>query len=328
MEKVRFGILGASSVAQYALIAPARGANGIEATVLGTRDPASEASRDYAARNGLPRLATYEAVLADPSVDAVYVGLPNGLHRDWTIRALEAGKAVLCEKPLAANADQAEAMFAAAGRTGGLLVEGLHWRWHPLARRIAELALGGSLGRIERVRARFLIPRSTDRGGFRGAYDLAGGATMDAGVYCLDLIRYVLGEPERVASASAIEGAPQVDMEMKASLAFAGGATGEMHVSRIRETEDFVIDAEIVGERASLRVNRPFVPHWDNWIELNGEGREQLDLTPSFDFQARGFAALVRGRGENLAPTANSLANMRAIDAVYRAAGLRRRGEA
>lgn len=327
MADVTVALLGAAGVAEYALIEPAAHPNGIVVAGLGSRDP--EKARPYAERHGIARVATYDELLSDPDIEAVFVALPNGLHAEWSIRALEAGKAVLCEKPLSSNADEARAMFAAADRVNGLLVEAMHWRWHPVAAHIREIVASGRLGAIKSVATRFLIPgvAGADKG-FRSSYELAGGVTMDAGVYCLDFLRHVLGEPDGVDFADAVLGAPQIDVAMKAGLSFGGGAKGTFHASHVHDG-DYVIDARIVGERGILVIDKVFVPQWGHRItlEVDGKGREyQLDMTPTFHFQARGFAKLVRGGGVNLAPRENSMANMAAVDSVYTAAGLRRRG--
>jgi len=328
LEDLRIGILGASSVAEYAVIEPSTRRTGITVVGLGSRDPAAAA--DYARRLSIARVTSYDELIADPHVEAVYVGLPNALHAEWTIRALEAGKSVLCEKPLASNAAEARAMFAAAASQRLLLMEALHWRWHPLARMVAETVGAGRLGTIREASARFLIPGRGEpwAQGFRSKYALGGGAAMDAGAYCLDFLRYVLGEPLGVRWARAVEAARQVDEEMEAELAFAGGAVGRLHVSHVHDGP-YVIDAEIRGEKGAMRIQNPFLPHWGHRVELKIEGVAQAvecDLTPTYDFQARGFAAAARGEGDNLSPPANSLANMRAMDALYEAAGLRIRG--
>ena len=142
---LRFGILGAARIAPMALVRPAREGTGVEVVAVAARD--ERRARAFARRHRIPRThGSYAALLADPEVDAVYVPLPNSLHAEWTIRALEAGKHVLCEKPLASNAAEAALVIEAAQRSGRLLIEAFHWRHHPLAARMREIVTSGELG--------------------------------------------------------------------------------------------------------------------------------------------------------------------------------------
>ena len=131
---------------------------------------------------------SYAALLADPDIDAIYNPLPNGLHAEWTIAALEAGKHVLCEKPFTANAKEAEDVAAVATRTGLVVMEAFHYRYHPLAQRMREIVESGELGTIRRVETAlcFPLPKFSD---IRYQYDLAGGATMDVGTYTVHMAR-------------------------------------------------------------------------------------------------------------------------------------------
>ena len=132
---LRFGILGAARIAPMALIQPARRVPEAQVVAIAARDGAK--ARAFAAKHGIPRVhESYDALLADPELDAIYNPLPNGLHCEWTIRALRAGKHVLCEKPIASNASEAQQMADAARETGRVLVEAFHWRYHPLAKRV------------------------------------------------------------------------------------------------------------------------------------------------------------------------------------------------
>src|SRR5213593_4973843 len=155
-DPLRFGILGAARIAPMALVRPARRVT--EATVLAVaaRDP--ERARQFAARHGIPRVQpSYDALLADPEIDAIYNPLPNSLHAPWTIRALEAGKHVLCEKPFAASVAEAEAMAGAAERAGRVLVEAFHYRYHPLFARLRAILGSGELGVVRHLEAHFCI---------------------------------------------------------------------------------------------------------------------------------------------------------------------------
>src|SRR3954452_18806067 len=151
MDRVRIGCLGAARIAPAALIKPARASEEVDATAVAARDP--ERARAFATKHGIPVVHdSYEALLDDDSIEAVYVPLPNGLHAEWTLRALDAGKHVLCEKPFTANADEARRVADAADATGLVVMEAFHWRYHPLAARLLEI-VGTELGAVRRIEA-------------------------------------------------------------------------------------------------------------------------------------------------------------------------------
>ena len=174
--------------------------------------------------------ADYDALIAAPDVDAIYNPLPNGLHAQWTTAALEAGKHVLCEKPLTANAAEAEQLAAVAQRTGLVLMEAFHWRYHPLAQRMVEIVRSGELGSLRHVEAAlcFPLPRFSD---IRYQYDLAGGALMDAGCYTVHIVRTLGGEEPEVVRATPKLHTPDVDRAMRAELRFPSGHTGTISCS-------------------------------------------------------------------------------------------------
>ena len=187
MPGVRIGILGAARIAPSAVIKPAQKVDGAEIAAVAARDRSRADA--FATKHGIPRVhESYASLVADPEIDAIYNPLPNGLHAEWTIAALEAGKHVLCEKPFTANAKEAEAVAAVAGRTDLVLMEAFHYRYHPLAARMREIVESGELGTIARVETSlcFPLPKFSD---IRYQYDLAGGATMDVGTYTVHMAR-------------------------------------------------------------------------------------------------------------------------------------------
>src|SRR4029453_6026000 len=197
---LRIGILGAARIAPMALCRPAREVAGVEVAAIAARDPAR--AQKFAAKHGIARVhASYDALLADDAIDAIYNPLPNGLHAEWTIRALEAGKHVLCEKPIASNAAEAAQMAEAAARTGRVLTEAFHWRYHPLAARMREV-VQTELGEIRHIEAAFCfpLPRFSD---IRYSWELAGGTMMDAGCYPVNMVRWLAGADPEVVSAQA-----------------------------------------------------------------------------------------------------------------------------
>jgi predicted dehydrogenase len=228
---VRIGVLGAARIAPAALMKPGRVVDGVEVGAVAARDRGR--AEAFAARYGVPAVHdSYAGLLADPSLDAVYIPLPNGLHAQWTLAALKAGKHVLCEKPFTANAAQAREVAAAADGTGLVVMEAFHYRYHPLARRMAELVHGGELGAILRIETAmcFPLPRFSD---IRYDFSLAGGALMDAGCYAVHAMRLLApGDPAVTwARALTMRRDRRIDRAMTARFSFPGGATGEIRAS-------------------------------------------------------------------------------------------------
>jgi predicted dehydrogenase len=224
-KPIRFGILGAARIAPDALIKAAQNVPEAEVVAVAARD--SKRAREFAATHNIPRvLATYDDLVNDPELDAIYNPLPNSLHCDWTIAALRAGKHVLCEKPLASNAAEAERMSKAADETGRILGEAFHYRYHPLADRVRDLISSGTLGRLVRVEGNFSVPIPETN--IRFDWSLAGGATMDLGCYPLHMIHYFSGLTPRVISAKAETGPKNIDIAMEVDIELTDGVTARM----------------------------------------------------------------------------------------------------
>jgi predicted dehydrogenase len=322
---LRIGILGAARIAPMALIRPARRVPGVEVVAVAARDPKRAAA--FAKRHGIPIAhGSYDALLADPSIDAVYNPLPNGLHAEWSIRALEAGKHVLCEKPMAANAAEAERMAEAAERAGRVLIEAFHWRYHPLAARMREV-VQTDLGEIRHIEARlcFPLPFPND---IRYSWDLAGGAGMDAGCYTVNMVRWLAGAEPEVVSAEARLAKPKVDRWIRAELRFPGGRTGRITAS-LFSAELLAVGVRVEGSAGEMRVLNPLAPHFYHSLKVVKPGsttRERIAGDATYTHQLRAFAEHVR-RGARMSSDArDAIANMRVIDAIYTAAGLPVRG--
>jgi predicted dehydrogenase len=326
MEPLRIGILGAARIAPAALIRPARAVAGAEVLAVAARDEAR--ARRFAARHGIPRVhASYKALIEDPRIDAVYNPLPNSLHCEWTIRALEAGKHVLCEKPMASNADEAERMAETAARTGRVLDEAFHWRAHPLAARLREIVDSGELGRVLHVEASLCIPFLLP-GDIRYRWELAGGATMDTGCYTVSVVRHLAGAEPDVLWAQARLSSPKVDRAMRAELRFPNGRTGTI-VCSLFSARLLSISAHVVGEEGSLDVFNPIAPHLYHRVRVRGRGGSRGERVPgesTYTHQLRAFVRHVREGVPMLSDARDGVANMRVIDAIYQKAGLPRRG--
>lgn len=325
---VRFGILGCARISEAALLAPARRIDEIEIAAIASRS--ADKARAFAAKHGIARACCdYQSVLEDGTIDAVYIPLPNSLHAEWTERALAAGKAVLCEKPLTSNALEAERIARAASAPGRVLMEAFHYRYHPMARLIGQTLAEGRLGAIRSVLARLNIPgKLVPRDDIRFELGLSGGALMDVGAYCVNAVRFVTGAAASVASAAAELVRPGVDGAMCAELDFANGARGRIECSLVAER--MASELEIVGERGRLRAVNPFLPQLGNRLELEIDGvrcERVFQEETTYHFQARAFVAAVRGEADAVLTDAeDGVHNMRLIDAIYCKAGLAPRG--
>jgi predicted dehydrogenase len=305
-----------------ALVNPAKQHSQVEVTAVAARDPAR--GRAFAAKHGVPRVHdSYDALIADPNLDAIYIPLPNGLHGRWTRAALAAGKHVLCEKPFTANAAEAREIAEVAANSDRVVMEAFHYRYHPLTRRVEEIIASGEVGKLKRVEASFCfpLPKFSD---IRYNYSLAGGALMDAGCYPVHMVRTFGGSTPEVVWAQAKLRGPQVDRTMKAEFKFAGGHTGRVHCS-MWSSRLLQISARVIGEQGELRVLNPVMPSLFHRLTIRSpDGRrvERFSRRPTYAYQLDAFAAAVL-RGEPVKTTPqDAVENMTVIDAIYRAAGL------
>lgn len=319
---VRIGILGAARIAPLALINPARGNAEVMVAAVATRDVSR--AQAFAAKHGIPRVHdSYEALIADPDLDAVYNPLPNGLHGRWTRAALTAGKHVLCEKPFTANAAEAREIAELAAKSDRVAMEAFHYRYHPLTLRIEQIIASRELGRLERVEAAlcFPLPKFSD---IRYNYSLAGGATMDAGCYAVHMVRTFGGSTPEVVSAQAKLRNPQVDRAMTAELQFSAGHTGRIRCS-MWSSDLLELSAKVIGERGELRVLNPVTPQvFHRFSVRSADGRrvERFPRRASYAYQLDAFAAAVLCGEPVKTPPEDAVENMAVIDAIYRAAGL------
>jgi predicted dehydrogenase len=326
MAGVRIGILGAARIAPSAVIKPARNIGEAEIVAVAARDRSRADA--FASKHGIGKVIdSYAALVADPEIDAVYNPLPNGLHAEWTIAALEAGKHVLCEKPFTANTKEAEAVAAVATRTGLVVMEAFHYRYHPLGHRMRAIVESGELGTIRRVETAlcFPLPKFSD---IRYQYDLAGGATMDVGTYTVHMARLLGCEEPEVTGAVAKRHSEKIDRAMRAELKFPSGHTGRITCSM---WSSWVIQtyARVIGDAGEMHVINPTSPQlWHRMrVQSGGKSRtERFSRRPTYEYQLEAFCAAVL-RGEPvLTPPTDSIANMRVLDAIYVAAGMTPRG--
>ena len=227
-SRLRIGILGAANIARL-FVAGVRPSLKVAVTAIASRD--GERARKFAAETGIAQTySTYEALLADPEIDAIYNPLPNNLHAEWSIRAANAGKHVLCEKPLATSATEARAMFEAAARNGVQLAEAYPYRAQPQTLKLRELLKENAVGRLQLIQASFGFPL-TDASNIRLNPALAGGALMDAGCYPVSLVRTIAGERPKRVHAMARWDASGVDRTLVASMEFSSGLLAQVSCS-------------------------------------------------------------------------------------------------
>jgi len=323
---VRIGVLGAAAILPAALTNPIHSIPDAQVVAIAARDP--KRAEAFARKHKIPRVhQTYNDLLDDPDIDAIYNPLPNSLHAAWTIRALKAGKHVLCEKPFASNAREAEEMATVARETGLVLSEAFAYRYHPLTARVKEIIASGNLGKIKHIEAQFcfLLPSPNN---IRFKYELAGGALMDCGCYPVSLIRHLAEAEPTVDRAEARLFGPQVDHKMSADFSFTDGRTAHL-VCDMLSPLLFRSLLKVEGDAGKLRVINPYHPHWFNWLSVrgrNGSHSEPVRGENVYALQLRAFLKAIRGEMKLNTDPADAIGNMRVIDSIYEKAGLKHRG--
>jgi len=319
---VRIGCLGAARIAPAAIVRPAREVAGAELVAVAARS--ATRAREFASKHHIPKVHdSYDALVDDPDIDAVYIPLPNGLHGRWTIRAIRAGKHVLCEKPFTANAAEAEEVAAAAAGTGLVVMEAFHWRYHPLAERMLELIRSGELGGMRHVQTAMCFPLLSSQD-IRWQPQLAGGALMDAGCYAVHMARTLAGtEPEVVAARARLR-RPGIDRYVQANLRFPDGTTGRITTS-MWSGRVLDISARVDCESGTVSAFNPAAPQHFNLLTIRTGSRTQRTRVrgqSTYHYQLEAFVDAVENGKPVLTGLDDAIANMRVIDAIYRAAGM------
>lgn len=309
-EQIRWGILGTGRIAgKFAAELPSSRTGRLVATASRTR----ESAEAFARTHGGEGIAGYEALLSRADVDAVYLSLPNALHREWSIAALEAGKAVLCEKPMALDATEAEEMFACAERCGGLLMEAFMYRAHPQTRRLFEIVAGGAIGEPRLIRSNFTFCREASPADARFQEGPGGGSLMDVGCYCVDFTRSLLGtEPDRI-ECLIHRHETGVDDYAAGLLGFASGALATFTCGMTVVSDQ---TAHIAGTEGRIEIPR-FWQAKEGFSLISPGGRvehhEVEEPRPIYAVEADAFARVLRG-GTNWNPPANTLGNLRVLE--------------
>ncbi|HWF01833.1 MAG TPA: Gfo/Idh/MocA family oxidoreductase [Caulobacteraceae bacterium] len=318
---IRIGLLGASRIAPGAVIGPARNDSRFEVTAVAAQEGARAAA--YAGEHQIPHVAgDYAELVRRDDVDLVYNALPPSAHLEWSLAALAAGKHVLCEKPFAMNAAEAESMVAAADHAGRRLVEAFHYRFHRVMRDAVGLVRAGAIGRPLRYEGVFEVTIARRPDELRWERRRGGGGLMDLGCYPLHALRSLLAEEPRVVAASAdFEG--DVDVSMDARLVFPSGVEARVACSMAPERRAAQLRLE--GDEGAIEISNFLAPQLGCRFTLaDAHGRttdQPVDGPSTYDAQLDHVARLLAGEVEQITGGADAVANMAAIDAIYAAAG-------
>jgi predicted dehydrogenase len=319
IEPVRWGVLSTARINDK-LLAGARASGEVEMLAVASRDqPRAEA---YAREHGIERAyGSYAALLADDAIEAVYVSLPNSMHVEWSIRALEAGKHVLCEKPMSSRVGDVERAFDAAERSGRLLAEAFMYRHNPQIKRLAALVDEGAIGRLRLVRASFGY-HLEDPGNVRLRHELDGGALMDVGCYCVSAARLLCGEPERVQGEQVL-GGDGVDAMFAGTLRFAGDVLAHFDCGFLADTSEELV---VLGEQGSLRLADPWHCRRAGIELYRDRSCEQIavETVNSYALELEDLSAAIRGTGAQLLGREDAVGQARTIEALHRSAGEQR----
>ena len=326
---IRIGILGAARIAPRGIVTPANALLGAEVVAIAARN--LERAQNFAVQHSIPMaFGSYAELIARDDIDLVYVALPPSEHLKWCTAALESGKHVLVEKPFANNAQDATRMVAAAQAAGRQLIEGFHYRFHPLFEQALGALRDGEIGRIRHIEAIFNAALPDTPGELRYIESLGGGALMDLGCYCMHWIRTVAGDEPTIVSASARCGTPGVDLDIEAELAFTSGPTATLKCSMQPADGVLFRRLRVLGDDGVLEFDNPVSPHSGATLSVESAAASMPKIVSggdtTFHYQLQHVIEVIEGRAQPLTGGEDAIGNMRAIDAIYRAAGLKPRG--
>jgi D-xylose 1-dehydrogenase (NADP+, D-xylono-1,5-lactone-forming) len=313
--EVRWGFLSTANINDK-LLPGAQASPDLDVVAVASRDAGR--AEAYARERGIERAyGSYEELLADPEVEAVYISLPNSMHVDWSVRALEAGKHVLCEKPLSRHPQDVERAFDAAEEAGRILMEAFMYRHNPQTKRLVELVADGAIGRLRLVRAAFSFPLD-DASNVRLDAELEGGGLMDVGCYCVSGARLLAGEPESVYG-DQVAAASGVDELFTGMLRFPDDVLAEIDCGLVLSVRD---ELEAIGEEGSIFLDDPWHCRTPVLEMRREDSTERIELEPvdSYRLQLENMSAAVRGGEEPLLGREDALRQARVIEALYRSA--------
>lgn len=318
-KSIRWGILSTANIGRAAVIPAIQASRNGQVIAVASRDVQKGA--DFAARMGIARsYGSYEALLDDPEIDAVYIPLPNSLHCDWTVKAAQAGKHILCEKPLALIVTQCLEMDAAAREHGVLLMEAFMYSFHPRTEKVIELVRAGAIGPLRMIQSSFTF-RVTRPDNIRLQADLGGGSLMDVGSYCVNICRTLAGEEPVEVQAVAHWTNSGVDDQMMGSLRFASGLLAQFDCAlTLSRREQY----SVIGVNGYFHVPSAFLPgkeetHMHEFREPE-EAWHSFDGRDEYQCMVEHFADCALKREQPRYSALEAAANMRVIEALYKSA--------
>lgn len=326
---IRVGILGAAGIAPGALIRPVTRRDDMAVVAVAARS--LDSAQRFASEHSIPRAYEgYAALLADPEIDLVYVALPPSEHVRWSVAALEAGKDVLCEKPIAMNAEQARHAASVAERTGRRLIEAFHDHYHPLTSEVRTIVESGALGRVLSIDAAFTADNPFSPTSIRHVPELGGGALMDLGCYPAHWLRELGGDEPTVESAAHVPNALGADLAIEASLELRGGphagARGSLRAS-MEPGSPFAATVVVTGDRGTLSVDNLVLPHRGHSVTsvIDGVTRTwTVGARETYDHELDAVVEAISSGEAADTEGADFVATMELMDAIYTAAGVAR----
>lgn len=328
LSKLKWGVLGCAGIAKRAVIPGVQASELNEVAAIASRslDQASRTAEEHGIQTAY---GSYEELLSDPTIDVVYIPLPNHLHREWTIRAAEAGKHVLCEKPLALNAKEAEEMAQACAEAGVQLSEAFMYRWNPRYDVIREIIASGEIGELRGIRSAFTFNNAKDSSNVRYRKEWGGGSIYDVGCYPINAARLLLGKEPEAVTVQAIFSPEHDDVDMMASglMEFEGGVSLTFDCGMWAA---FRNPLEVLGTDGIIEVPSAFVTpqegSGDFYVHANGERRlVQTKHVNAYTEQADAMYRAIRGEEPLRYDAGDAVRNMKAIDACLQSARERTR---
>jgi xylose dehydrogenase (NAD/NADP) len=317
---LRWGILSTANIGRGAVIPAIHHAANGEVVAVASREVAR--AREFAAANGIPEAhGTYEALLEDDGIDAVYIPLPNSMHLEWTVRCAEAGKHVLCEKPLGLTAEECDTMAAVAEQAGVLCMEAFMYRFHPRVDRVLAVIAEGAIGELRSIYSAFTF-KLTKPDNIRWFPELGGGSLMDVGCYCVNVSRTMARREPVEVQAVATWTDRNVDAQMAGLLRFEDGVTAQFDCALSMERREVF---HVAGTDGHLEIAGAFLPGTGDMTIEEYHGRGETKSHPvagadEYQLMVEHFAECVSTGAPVRYPLAEAAANMRVIEALYRSA--------
>ncbi|WP_449537986.1 Gfo/Idh/MocA family protein [Ferdinandcohnia sp. Marseille-Q9671] len=315
MTKIRFGILSTAKIARTTLLPSMERAHNVEVVAVASESGKAEG---FAAEHGIEKYYdTYTELLQDPEVDAVYIPLPNQLHKKWAIEAAKHGKHVLCEKPAALNSQEVEEMEKVFAEQNVTFMEGFMYQFHPQHTRVKEIISAGEIGDVKLIRSTFSFPHAMNPDSIKLQKHLGGGVLYDVGCYCIHASRLITGEePIEVTATASIHPTHEVDVTAAGTLTFESGILASFDCSF---EQPFKAQYEVVGTKGSILVGRAFRPdnqEGNGLIEISTEAgvREETVQGDQYKLQVEHFAECVLSNKQPMYSVADTIKNMRVIE--------------